>query len=132
MRLVFVLASLILSVPCAYAKTFESTAQATAGKWNKIGQHASWDDRCSFTRFPSIINAKSTNGEVRSENGVKITLKGNIQAGSPPKCKGVVIDGVAVEYRPKSGFKGRDTVTYSVKYGPNSKNVQNKITVNVR
>ena len=137
MKSLVFLATLLLAAPMAQAQVYDvsvPSTKASSGKWTVVNTHTRWKEECAFRLYPVVRNAKATHGQVRSRNGVKVRLTGKVLVGSiEQKCVGRVIDGVAVEYLPNPGFKGKDTITYVVDFKrQGDKPVPRKIVVTVR
>ena len=93
------------------AQEMRSVSVNTVGtKEVRIAIHSNFDDNdCSGKQKPGIdIKSNPKNGSVSVKNGVE---KVNRPASA---CHGKSVPGKAVFYKAKSGFKGKDSVKYSI------------------
>lgn len=101
-------ASLLAGAP-AEAKTVSYSRSASSGKPQKIDVYSGWNDDCSFLTINVNVVKKPKSGAVTPR--VEMSTIHAAQQGSAGKCLGKPTRGLAVYYRSKPGFKGRDSFT---------------------
>jgi hypothetical protein len=124
-----VTASLIGAAPAA-AQTLELTRSARSGAESTIAQERAWDRNCNATPVTVTVTKNPSNGTISVASGVTSTIPSSTPAsGSTGACAGKSVTGNEVKYKSNVGFRGTDSVSYTVSNQPQRPRV---ITINVQ
>ena len=122
-------AALIWAGPAA-AQTLTLTRSAQSGVESTIAQERGWDRNCNTVAVTVTITKNPSNGTVSVASGVTSTIPASTPAsGSTGACAGKSVTGNAVKYKSNAGFRGTDSVSYTVSNQPQRPRV---ITINVQ
>ena len=111
----------------AWAEDEARSATTQAGQEVQIGSHTSFDKKCRAAQMPNItVTAPPANGTVTLRPGKKVVAA---SAGSA-NCNGRELPAVLIIYRPKPGFHGTDTVSFTTDWS--SRRLGSTVTITVQ
>src|SRR5262245_61334447 len=106
----------LMTAACVLVPTLGFAEQATvpSGQKSQVAIHSRFDNNCRPSRVVIKVIDAPKNGAVTSEPADYLVPAQN-RAGvkQPPQCVGKKLQGVAVFYQSKPGFKGSDNFRYS-------------------
>jgi len=124
------LACALLWVEPASAQTLNLTRSAQSGVESTIAQERGWDRNCNAIAVTVTITKNPANGTISVASGVTSTIPTSTPAaGSTGACAGKSVTGNEVKYKSNAGFRGTDSVSYTVSNQPQRPRM---ITINVQ
>jgi hypothetical protein len=109
----------------------DRTFSAASGEPTIIGRHVQWRSKdCGPNGLPGIkVKQQPAHGTTNVTVGAN-TIGINRTNPGQDQCRGKEMTGVILNYQPKPGFVGTDTVNYTVAFN-NGSEVTYKVTINV-
>jgi hypothetical protein len=107
----------LLSVAATGAHAQQSSnLTVPAGATSTLLSVPFWDGRCQFGGYPDIlVQEQPSHGRVRVQRASRLQVPANGGA-----CAGKVVKGTVLLYTPNRGYRGRDSVSFSVYIFDNS------------
>ncbi len=125
------IASVIWVAP-ACAQELTLTRSAESGIDTRISHERAWDWNCGSLAVKVSVTKNPVHGTVSVAQGVESTLPPSTPAsGNTGTCAGKTITGSTIRYKSKSGFRGKDSVSYKVAIGDRASPLR-VITINVK
>jgi len=114
----------------ALAQEIKLTRSAASGIESLLVDERSWNAQCKPLATSVTITSEPNNGKVTIVPGMSIVAVGMPQPGNARYCAGKSITGNRIMYRSIPGFRGTDTLAYTVRYA-NGKSGSTSVTIDV-
>ena len=129
-----VLAALVLGSAVtgpALAQDLRVTRSVESGVPSVVAHERSWDRDCRTLPVSVTVTRAPAHGTVTMEHASSVIPASTPRMGSTGRCAGKPVTGEQIAYRAHPGFRGTDTLAYSVAYG-GGRSGSTTITIDVR
>jgi hypothetical protein len=106
--------TLAVGIVGAAAKDLKLTRNATSGVDSRIAYERAWDRNCKALSSKVTVTQQPKNGTVSIVEGTSTIPASTPNSGSTSDCAGKTVTGNEVRYKSNAGFRGTDSVTYTV------------------
>ena len=115
----------------ALAQEIKLTRSADSGIESLLVNERAWDADCKPLTTSVTITTPPTNGKVTVVPGVSTIAIRQLAPGAAGRCGGKSVPGNQIRYRSNPGFRGTDSLGYTVLYGNGKRGSTTAVTIDV-